>query len=182
MRAMSDRPVPAYVDTRKIFLQEGGIAGTVALERLPRFRETLASDAGSVSVELEFTTNESGQRVILGRLRAEVDVICQRCLEPLGIVLQDDIKLALVKDEAAIKQLEADFDPWICPDIKLQLAGLVEEQLMLCMPIVSYHSTAECSTKLDYTLAPDSANGTSANGRTNPFSVLKSLKENDGTN
>lgn len=183
---MSDSPVPVhvptYVDTRKVFLQQGPIAGFVALDRLPRFNELLASDKGTVSVELHFGSNDSGQQVISGRIRAKVEVTCQRCLEPLGIDLQDDIKLALLKDESKVETLEADLEPWICQDTRLELAELVEEQLMLCMPIVSYHDEAHCGDKLGYT-QPDAADTEhGANGTSNPFSVLKSLKDGDGTN
>jgi len=179
---MSDSPVPAYVDTRKIFLQQGNIAGFVPLERLDRFRGILASNQGSVFVELDFSTTDSGQRIISGRISAKVDVICQRCLEPLGIVLEDDIKLALLKDESKISSLDVELDPWICPDNKLDLASLVEEQLMLCMPIVSYHEAADCSRKLGYTTGQDKSTANGTNGVVNPFSVLKSLKEDDPTN
>ena len=133
-------------------------------------------------VELDFSTNDSGQRIISGHISAKVDVICQRCLEPLGIVLEDDIRLALLKDETKISSLDADLDPWICPDNKLDLASLVEEQLMLCMPIVSYHEAADCSSKLDYTTGRDKSTASGTNGVVNPFSVLKSLKEDDPTN
>ena len=179
---MSDSPVPVYVDTRKIFLQQGEIAGFVDLKRLPRFRETLASDKGAVHVALQFTTSDAGQQLILGRLEASVEVICQRCLEPLGIELADDIKLALLADESKSKELDSDLEPWICAEPKLELAGLVEEQLMLCMPIVNYHTTSDCSNKLGYREPTDKLALPSANGTANPFSVLKTLKENDGNN
>jgi len=179
---MSDSPVPVYVDTRKIFLQQASIAGFVALERLGRFTETLASDQGTVFVELHFATNDSGQQTISGKLKAEVEVLCQRCLEPLGIVLEDDIKLALLKDEAKISSLEEGLDPWICPDNKLKLASIVEEQLMLCMPIVNYHDTADCSQKLGYTAKAGKAAENGSDEVKNPFAVLKALKQDDGTN
>ena len=35
-------------------------------------------------------------------------------------------------------------DPWICEDHKLDLAEMVEEQLILCMPLVSYHDSGDC--------------------------------------
>lgn len=183
---MSDSPVPVhvptYVDTRKVFLQQGPVAGFVALDRLPRFKELLASDRGAVTVELHFGKNDSGKQVVSGWLKAKVEVLCQRCLEPLGIELQDDIKLALLKDESQIEALEADLDPWICQDTRLELAELVEEQLMLCMPIVSYHDALDCGGKLGYTAAEDSATEQGADGTSSPFAVLKSLKDSDGTN
>ena len=106
---MSDSSIPAYADTRKIFLQEGNISGTLSLDRLPRFCKSLADKNGSVSIELKFSLNNAKERLISGSLRAEVNVFCQRCLKPLAIALADDINLALVRDEEAAKQLDAEY-------------------------------------------------------------------------
>lgn len=179
---MSDSPVPAYVDSRKIFLQQGVIAGLVALERLSRFRTALASDKGSVYVELEFFNDEFGRQIIAGRLRAEVQVVCQRCLEPLGIVLEDDIKLALLRDESKVALLDAELDPWICADTNLDLASLVEEQLILCLPIVSLHESPSCIGNLDYAVAVNSPGQSGTNDTENPFAVLRVLKGDGETN
>jgi uncharacterized protein len=177
---MSACPVPVYVDTRKVFTQRGKVAGFVSLERLGRFRECLASETGTVQVELQFDTSDTGLRIIWGHLQAHVTVLCQRCLEPLVIALQDDIKLALLKDEAEVASLDEAYDPWICADTKLLLADLIEEQLMLCLPIVSVHEPAECSRQSGYVAgAGTGAESPAKNGTVNPFAVLKSLKESD---
>ncbi len=178
---MLDSSIPAYVDTRKIFLQQGNISGQLSLERLPRFIKILANEEGSVSTTLNFILNDARQRLISGHLQAKVNVICQRCLKPLAIVLTDDIKLALVKDEDAAKQLASELDPWISLDHKLDLAELVEEQLILCMPIVSYHESGECviSRKNYVSGAPKDGTEASSVSAENPFSVLKSLGKSD---
>ena len=179
---MLESAIPAYVDTRKIFLQQGEISGQLSLERLPRFIECLADGNGSVTIDLNFGLDDARQRLISGRLQAEVNVICQRCLKPLAIQLADDINLALVKDEEAAKQLEAGLDPWICQDHKLNLAELVEEQLILSMPLVSYHDSGECIDRKNYVCgeSKDFEEAKSASAE-NPFSVLISLKESDAT-
>ena len=63
---MSDSLLPTYVDTRKVFLQQEEISGSVALENLPRFADSLADNRGVVNVELQFSTNESNLRLIKG--------------------------------------------------------------------------------------------------------------------
>ncbi len=176
---MSDSPIPPYVDTRKAFLQEGNITGFITLDRMPRFTECLASDQGSVQVELGFYLNESGKRVIRSKIEAEVEVICQRCLEPLGISLTDDIKLGLIKKEEDAAKLEEELDPWICEDHKLDIASLVEEQLILCLPLVSYHPDKACIERLDYAAKPDADDQQASQQNDNPFAVLSVLKEND---
>ncbi|PCI76499.1 MAG: hypothetical protein COB20_10450 [SAR86 cluster bacterium] len=176
---MSDSSIPAYADTRKIFLQEANISGNLDLDRLPRFRKTLANDQGSVSLELKFTLSDAKERLISGSLRAKVNVFCQRCLKPLAIALADDIKLALVRDEEAAQRLDAELDPWICEDHKLDLAELVEEQLILCTPIVSYHESGDCISQKDYVAGEDATESVTSES---PFAVLRSLKDSDASN
>tara|TARA_B110000858_G_scaffold198527_1_gene266254 strand:+ start:4973 stop:5503 length:531 start_codon:yes stop_codon:yes gene_type:complete len=176
---MSDSSIPAYADTRKIFQQEENISGNLGLDRLPRFCKTLANDQGGVSLELKFTLSDAKQRLITGSLQAQVNVFCQRCLKPLAIALADDIKLALVRDEEAALLLEAELDPWICEDHKLDLAELVEEQLILCTPLVSYHESGECITQKDYVAGEDATESVTIE---NPFAALKSLKDSDPSN
>lgn len=176
---MSDSSIPAYADTRKIFLQQGKISGNIGLERMPRFVETLADDRGSVSLQLSFTLSDAKERLISGSLEAEVNVICQRCLRPLAIRLADDIKLALVRDEVAADKLAEELDPWICEDHRLDLAALAEEQLILCMPLVSYHEAGECLERKNFVAGASLEQADSASSRENPFAVLKSLKDSD---
>jgi len=173
---MSDSSIPAYADTRKIFQQEDIISGNLGLDRLPRFRKTLANEQGLVSLELKFMFGEAKERLIVGGLQAQVNVFCQRCLKPLAIALADDIKLALVRDEEAAVQLDAKLDPWICEDHKLDLAELVEEQLILCTPIVSYHQSGECMAQKDYVSGEEATDSVASES---PFAVLRSLKDSD---
>lgn len=182
---MLDAPVPNYVDMRNVFMQEGKIRGSIDLARLQRFRESLVNSHAEIYVELDFHLSESGQKVITGLLRATVNVSCQRCLEPLAIQLSDDIRLAIVSREDDIADLDEGWDAWICPDIKLVLASFIEEQLLLCMPIVSMHNTKSCNEQSKYSTAPAKAHrALDREVKENPFSVLKdfkALKENNVT-
>ncbi len=180
---MTEGALPVYVDTRKIFRQHAKIDGTGALERLSRFRSALASDAASISARLQFSVNKSGQKLIGGQLSADVEVFCQRCLQPFVINLTDDINLVLFSNETvAAVQLGPKLEPWICEDYRLDLANVVEEQLILCMPIVNYHPGENCLDKLDYKKQGENQQSLaeSENHRdstTNPFSALRTLKK-----
>ena len=179
---MSEAQIPAYVDVRKVFDQQADFSGLVSLERLPRFTECLATDSGEVRANLRFSTNDTGRRVILGEVSATAEVACQRCLEPVSIELADEINLAVLDDEAQLETLEERWDPWIVSDPKIELASLVEEQLMLCLPLVSYHADPNCGDALGYE-RPELAIEADAEGagRESPFAVLKALKQDDET-
>ena len=172
---MNDSFLPEYVDARKIFLQDQELSGSVPLTDLSKLDGILSSDKGSLIANLRFFQNKSGQRIIAGNLKAEIEVPCQRCLKPLDLVVEDDINLVLVETEEKAKGLEELYDPWICETHKINLADLVEEQLILALPIVCLHSDPNCIKKLDYDLQKGLEN--SDPGLQNPFRELESLKE-----
>ena len=172
--------LPIYIDIRKAFDLESVFEGSCSLERLPRFADCLASLDGEVSGQLQFLTTEAGRRVILGSVTATVEVICQRCLEPLSLQLADAIQLALVESESQIDSLEARWDPWLVDGPRITIASLLEEQLMLCMPLVNYHPDDRCIEALEYQRQREPREGNNGNRTAqNPFEVLKVLKEND---
>lgn len=175
---MADTLIPEYVDTRKVFAQQTLIEGALPISRLARFREAILDTEGDVQVTLQFLLDESFRKIIRGTLQADVHVTCQRCLEPMPITLQDTFELAVVyKEEQALK-LPKTLDPWFCEDVKLVLADIIEEQLILCMPIVSYHEQ-HCIEKLEF--EAKRTNKTNAKqddkGSENPFSILQKLKD-----
>lgn len=175
---MSKSPIPSYVDTRKVFLQDGKLIGTIDFSRMKRFEECLLENSGNVQVELEFSTNKSKQRVIIGKLLASAPVACQRCLDAVQIDLEDSFTLALVRQESDIAKLEGSLDPWICEDHKLDVAALIEEQLLLCLPIVSTHDDKNCLTNLGYNEQNITAlSGGATDSSKNPFAILKTLKD-----
>ena len=172
--------LPIYIDIRKAFDLESVFEGSCSLERLPRFADCLASLDGEVSGQLQFLTTEAGRRVILGSVTATVEVICQRCLEPLSLQLADAIQLALVESESQIDTLEARWDPWLVDGPRITIASLLEEQLMLCLPLVNYHPDDRCIEALGYQRQRETREGINGDrAAQNPFEVLKLLKEND---
>lgn len=175
---MSEGPIPGYVDVRKAFGQALSLAGSVGLEALPRFKDCLASDDASIGVQLNFTVDPvTSQRQITGTLDAQVEMTCQRCLQPVAVALNDSIQLALLVSEDQVGGLEPEWDPWICAELKLELAELVEEQLMLALPIVILHADEACIEKLEYQAETPSDSAESEQGeKDNPFAVLSALK------
>ena len=176
------RSLPIYIDIRKAFDLESVFEGSCSLERLPRFADCLASLDGEVSGKLQFATTEASRRVILGSVTATVEVICQRCLEPLSLQLADAIQLALVENESQIDSLEAQWDPWMIDGPRITIASLLEEQLMLCMPLVNYHPHDRCVVALEYQYQREPREDNNGDRAVhNPFEVLKVLKKNDET-
>lgn len=175
---MTESVIPPYVDTRKVFLQVGKLIGTIEFGRLERFQECLLENEGNVQIELEFSTNKSKQRLITGKLLAPISVACQRCLEAVQIELEESFALALVRKEADIEKLEDSLDPWLCEDHKLDVSALIEEQLLLCLPLVNTHDDKNCLDSLGYQQQAVKGEGSDKQHlKESPFAVLKTLKD-----
>lgn len=174
---MTDTLIPDYVDARKIFVQQALIEGTLPVAALPRLGELLADTSGMVNLSLRFSIDDEYRRVIDGSLSSKIAVICQRCLEPMQVEIDESFTLALVESEEQAEKLPKRLDPWLCEDVKLPLADIVEEQLILCMPIVNHHAH-DCIGSLTFEDSHHSKNASNTGDeKGNPFNILKTLKD-----
>lgn len=180
---MAETPVPDYVDAKKIFAQRADISGSIPVSRFERFCELLANTSGDLKVWLQFGLDERHRRIVEGAIDAHVNVVCQRCLEETNIQLKESFKLGIVETEAQIPRLPKDVDPWLTTEAKLVIADILEEQLILAMPIVSYHENA--CTPVVKSADRNEVQEKAGSGETrdgNPFAVLKKLKYPDKLN
>jgi uncharacterized protein len=175
-----ESPLPASLDARKVFRQQMRVEGCLPLSAMGRLLTLLVDDIGKVDAVLTFEIDEERRKRIGGAVQASVKVQCQRCLEPLELQLSESVNLALVSTEEKAKQLPASIDPWISGEETLVLADIVEEQLILCMPIVNMHQNCEASP---IPVGRNNKSGKVADideateHKPNPFAVLASLKK-----
>ncbi len=110
------------------------------------------------------------------RAHAVVPLQCQRCLQTLAEPLRVDRRLRFVRsdDEAARLDEELDDDVLVLPP-RLDLHELVEDELILALPLVPRH--AHCPDPLPLQDDDVVAQATPA---PNPFAVLASLRKGDG--
>ena len=176
--------MPPQLDPRKVFRQALRIQGHIAVSSLHRLCEILLDDQGEVNASLAFEVDEDRRLRIRGHVNADVAVVCQRCMQPMRQILDDTIDLVMVSSEARMKQLPATVDPWFCgEDDMLIPADIIEEQLILAMPIVTMHASCididELNNKageLSDKGLPAADSSDSQPGKHNPFAVLAGLK------
>lgn len=169
--------LPRHIDPRKFAHQGLDLQGVIAVSELPRLAEVALEgnrfdDGSEVKVELQFGVDEEKHRVISGQALCSLKVACQRCLEPVEVVLDADINLAIVWDEERAKQLPKALDPLILPEGPADLYEIIEDELLLNLPMVSYHDE-DC---IEQTSFGDEAVAVEAAPSKNPFQVLEQLK------
>lgn len=168
---MSNAPLPKKIDPRKLADRGVRIQGDVEFSLLPNLAAMLAEKQGRVSVDLQFDIDELRIRTIKGTADAKVFMTCQRCLEPVEIKVEAKFNLAVAPTEEHAKNLPRYYDPLIVAGDDLELLPMVEEELILSLPIVPYHD--DCSVQTSF---GDEATTDNETDKPNPFSVLASLK------
>jgi uncharacterized protein len=172
---MLTEPLPSTLDVRKAAARGVSISGALKPLDLQRFRALLAGDAGQIRANLAFSRDEEGRSVVHAVIEAEVEVTCQRCLQPMLLALGSDSTLGIVWNDDQAKHLPKHLDPLIVTEEGCDLWQLVEEELMLALPSYSYHEEDDCNKDLAGYSGPTPGEGGDAE-RPNPFEVLAQLK------
>jgi uncharacterized protein len=164
--------LPKYVDPRKLADRGIQLTGVIAVKEMTELSQMLVQSNAEVVTELNFSRDELRIRTISGSAKVTVPVQCQRCLDPVDVDLSANLNLAISYNEEKAQTLPKYYDPLIVEGDDLELLPLIEQELILSLPIVSYHS--DCSIQTSFgdgnTVAPAETE------KPNPFSVLASLK------
>lgn len=139
---------------KQLAAENAVLAGEIDASGLaPRLGEALACErpAGVVRYELHFAPDQEEGRIrVTGHLGAELDAICQRCLQPFRLPLEADVNVSVADsplpatqpgsslDQDASELDEADLDGLG------NLADLVEDELLLAIPFLPRHELSEC--------------------------------------
>lgn len=138
--------------------------GKIALKNLPRLSEII--NGKNTECDLFFV-----EYTILGshlynlpslhlQIHGLIPLQCQRCLEPVehAIELEFDYVLSDVEPSEIVENQDLD---WLEIDAAMDLVGLIEDELLIALPIAPMHSF-DCKTqKME------------SGEKINPFAVLK---------
>ena len=79
---------------------------------------------------------------LVGEVAVTVDAVCQRCLEPFRLPLASELRLLPTTVEQGVSA-GTDFEPWELQDDMVCPADIVEEVLIMAMPLSAMHDSAE---------------------------------------
>ena len=170
---MLNGPIPPQVDPRKLADRSATLEGVVSIASFERLSEALADTAGDVSAKLVFGRDERRAAFLHSTLQAEVKMICQRCLETVSLPIRSECHYAIVKPDADLQSLPKGYDVLEAGEEPLDLLSLIEEEMLLALPIVPAHDPADCQQPVGVTEPEPCEDEVS---RSNPFSVLAQLK------
>ncbi len=179
----STKPLaPRRVDVAALALRGEVLEGRTALKDMPRLSDVDDDRDGVVgwSVRGSQLSRPGGETVIGLDIDAATVVqrACQRCMEPLGVPLHVSRRLYFVRGEEEAARLDADGDDdFLALQPALDLIELIEDELLLALPIVPRHD--HCIDLGDLGAAGELPGDASA-AAPNPFAALAGLKVRQG--
>lgn len=163
--------MPRLLDLRKLTEHGGEVSGVINQDLLPRLAE-FAGEGERVEALLRFFRDEEGRRRIEGDVSTCLQLTCQRCLEPVASPIHTQVRLVVVWSEDEVRQLPEELEPWLAGDEPCETAALLEEEILLALPLVALHE--DCRAPAQAKKAPALVEPAP---RDNPFSVLAELKK-----
>ena len=170
---MSNFEMPENINPYQLADKQAGLEGVVPALRLNRLSQAVVSIDKPAEAQLSFKRDDSGRRVIEGKVFCAVSLECQRCMEPYPVELSGEFTLAIVYNDEMARALPAGLDSLLhLPDEQLDVASIIEDELLLCLPMHAMHPEGDCKIETQFGL--DEVED--APSKPNPFDVLKDLK------
>lgn len=172
---------PARLDLRRMADAGTCLEGVMVGSDLLRLAKDLVRAPGEVTwsaqADWQAVAGAAPQLRLRLRCRAPVALTCQRCLAPMDLSLDVDRVFRFVRDEAEAERLDEDSEDDVLAlpaGGSLELLSLVEDELILALPLVPRHE--HCPQPL---VAGDGVAVEPA-PRTRPFEVLAALRRKAG--
>ncbi len=143
--------------------------GQIDVADLSRLGELLANSESTIEMQFEFRVSDYDVPMLSGEIQTSLQMECQRCLQAMETPLQLIFKLLVDAPDDVIR--ESSLDTVYSEDGLIDLFEVVEDELILALPLVSMHENGSCNKHWQV-----SDNDREPVARENPFSVLKDLK------
>lgn len=155
------------IDSLEFARDAGRISGSIPVAALARLGDMLANDSGVLDYGIRGERDHQGASYLVVEADGEVMLRCQRCLHEMAVPLHVAARLRLVAPGAPWPEddLEDDSADAIKADKALALLPLVEDEVLLALPLAPRHEHCEPPAPLRDEQEPS------------PFAALAKLKK-----
>lgn len=141
--------LPQTIDP--VLLAEKGarLTGRLTLRGMTRLRALLLDDSGDAELDIVFERAEaSGVRRMHGHIAVPaVSATCQRCLEPMQLAIKAGVDAIVLREGELHGDHSLEANALTVGLAPVVLAELVEDELLLGMPMVPMHELDECPAR-----------------------------------
>jgi len=161
--------LPRTCNVQKETVRYGSFEGVISLSDLSRLAASVEDDKANINVTFEFYRNEIGLAVIRGKVKSSLNLNCQRCMQVMRVSIDCDFEFLLGADDGDI--IASGLDNIEIENGFIDVYDLIEDELILALPLVSRHEYQDCNEYWSNQIDVDDAIE-----KENPFAVLAKLK------
>lgn len=157
-------PLPKYADPGRLADQLAALEGDVDLAGLDRLQDVAPGSEGKARARLTFRRDEVQRIIMSGTVQAPLVLVCQRCGLPFSTRIETEWRIVLARsleDEQSLAEQGEDAWYTVAP---LDVVEIVEEELMLALPMAPRH-LEDCESQRQQATTP------------HPFAALAGLFE-----
>ena len=170
LRLMS-HPVPDVLDAWRMVAARREFEGRIPLAAMTRLASSLVDTEGEVRFRLAFGVDALRVSYVELGIETELPMECQSSLKRFLLPVQISQRLGLIREEADEAALPEEYEALLVDaDAMLRPAELVEDELILALPVVAVAPDAEV---VERDFAPTAAEAASAN----QFAALAGFKK-----
>lgn len=167
--------IPISVDPVKSAGKQLSYLGVVPGTSLNRLQELLVAPCADVDAELEFAVDAQNVKHMRGHAEVKVTVACERCGDPMAVELVSDFVYAPVTKRQTATDMPSEYEAIEVDELgEIQLHRIIEDELILAMPVVVKHDEREC--RIDSNAMQWGKIDSASEKKENPFAVLQELK------
>jgi len=159
----------AVIDSLEFARTEQTVHGVLPISSLARLQDSLHDAAGHVEINVRGGKDAQLRPVLDVTISGALHLRCQRCLGRIEYPVRVENTLLLVTQADAdgneFDELEVD---WIVASRELNVAELVEDELILSLPYSPRHAEGECTQQ---------ATAANVSAESTPFAKLAELKK-----
>jgi len=183
---MSSQKLPRIVSLRKSVNSRATYEGEVPLAKLLRLTDIAINRVPlSITARINFGEGEDYKPTLSLSASGSIGLQCQRCMGEVSQPILLDTTLTVVRHDEEAKNRLGELEPLIIADDSVDLHALLEDEILLALPIVAMHAEQHCTVITQF--APpenlgdsgEEQQAASQSVRPSPFSVLADLKQTD---
>ncbi|MBA1149196.1 DUF177 domain-containing protein [Ectothiorhodospiraceae bacterium WFHF3C12] len=176
---MQNGEIPERFDPRRMARESAEFHGVLPTGAMNRLASAVLSLGESAGINARFSTQDNGRPLLEGEASVAVTLRCQRCLEPMTTTVQAPFRLAVVVSEADAERLPEELDAVIVEGDSIETSALVEDELILALPLVGRHENMDdCGIERRHLESSPAGveHAVDSEEKDNPFAALESLK------
>jgi len=159
-----------FIDSLDFARNGKQIDAEVPFAELPRLLDVLDNSQGVLRYTVQGSLDAQDNPMLEISMSGKCQLRCQRCLQGMDYVIQHDARLMLCDQDGLDAQDDdqEEFDR-ILADAHLDVPALLEEEILLSLPIAPRHESGACQL---------TEGGNRQKENKHPFAVLEKLKRN----